>query len=206
MLKRLAVGTLALYLALISPSSVQADQKFSANYSGSSEVLVTKKPIVVKKKPAIREIFDFLEGCRVSSMVKREVSSGIITDTSLPIGGGLELMLDTQAKYKGVVSRTGLKFLYQRELFRLYAQGAVDLNYQSAREFQFNLRLNRKFDEKVGLNLDYNRIDTFGKTYLNVNQFRLGMSYLGLEYGLSGDFNGGERRGHATIGFVNYHF
>jgi len=207
MFKKIAAYALAAYLTL-APAYVAADPKFSSDFNGSNsgEIFHTRKVVPLKKKDPLKELFNFLEGCQGSSKMNRELSAGIITDTSLPLVGGLEFMVDTKAGANRIIPRTGMKFMYERALFRLYAQGAVDLQDLAGRNVQLNMHFDHRLNKKAGLNLDLVRTTTFGKNYITTNKFTLGFSYLEVEYGISGEFFDGNDWGYATNGFLKYRF
>lgn len=203
MWKKLSALAFVSYLALAQP--LQAEPKYSADLSHSlSQPAPTIK---VKKKEPVRQLFDFLEGCRASTSVKRELSSSTLTDTTFPIFGGLEVMLDTQMiSGRKIVPRTGVRYYLKTDFVRLYVQGVVDLQDKYRQELLTSARFSHKFDKKYGVNLDLNRIDSFGKERLSVNQFRFGVNYKDLELGVGGDISRGISYGYTTTGFFKYYF
>jgi hypothetical protein len=115
-------------------------------------------------------------------------------------------MVDTRATSSTVVPRTGVKFLYKRHFFLLYAQGAIGLNSQYQRELQFNLRLDQRLNDKVDLSFGFDRIDNLGQDYFQANKFRLGINYQNFELGISSNFKNGNNSEQFTSGYVSYIF
>lgn len=206
MFKKLATYALATYLALAPVYSAQAEPKHSANFNGST-IVENKKKVTFHRKDPVRQLFGFLEGCRASTSVKRELSSATLTDTTIPLLGGLEVMLDTQMiSGKKIVPRTGVRYYLKKNFIRLYVQGVVDLQNHYQQELLTSARFSHRFDEKMGVNLDLSRIDSFGKEHLVVNQFRFGANYRDLELGIGGDVKEGNSYGYTTVGFLKYYF
>ncbi|MFA6460905.1 MAG: hypothetical protein WCV90_01445 [Candidatus Woesearchaeota archaeon] len=203
MLRKLSALALASYLALAQP--LQAEPRYSSDLSHS---LSHPAPVVkVKKKEPIRQLFDFLEGCRASTEVKRELSHSTLTDTTFPLLGGLEVMLDTQMiSGRKIVPRTGVRYYLKTDFVRLYVQGVVDLQDKYRQELLTSARFSHRFDKKYGVNLDLNRLDSFGRERLSVNQFRFGVNYKDLELGVGGDVSKGISYGYNAAWSVKYYF
>jgi hypothetical protein len=116
-------------------------------------------------------------------------------------------MLDTQMiSGRKIVPRTGVRYYLKTDFVRQYVQGVVDLQDKYRQELLTSARFSHRFDKKYGVNLDLNRLDSFGRERLSVNQFRFGVNYKDLELGVGGDVSKGISYGYNAAWSVKYYF